>query len=301
MASERELELLDDYISNRLNAQERSAFEQRIEGDPELKGEFQLQNKIAEGIRQARAAELKAMLGAIPTTGLPGGDGQLSIPAKIGIWVAATAVVGTGIYFYLTSNQATEQVKQHDTVQAPELTKPEDTTTQPAPSDQEMATTAPEEKQPVAEESDKSAVKKTDTAKAKKKTDTSEVQPAGKPAINAFDPSAEESDEQGINQADAESIGKATTGDMPVVYDNTNKKFKFHYQIKDGKLKLYGPFEKNLYELMAFYSGTKVTRFLYHENKYYLLSDENDKIKALTPINDPKLIDKLNKSRQKEN
>jgi hypothetical protein len=300
MASERDLELLDDYISNRLNAQERSAFEQKLEGDPELKSEFQLQNKIADGIRQARAAELKAMLGAIPTTGLPtGGEGQLSIPAKIGMWVAATAVVGTGIYFYLTSHETAEQPKNNETVQAPEVTKPEDSAVQAQPADSETVATAPEDKRPVTEESAKPAVKKADSAKTKK-TDSSQVEPSGKPSINAFDPS-EETDEQGINQADVENIGKASAADMPVVYDNTNKKYKFHYQIKDGKLTLYGPFEKNLYELMAFYSGTKVTRFLYHENKYYLLSDENDKIKILTPINDPKLIDKLNKSRQKEN
>src|SRR5688500_18255936 len=99
MASERELELLDDYISNRLNAQEKNAFEQRLEADPELKGEFQLQNKIAQGIRTARAAELKSMLGAIPTTGLTGGEGPLSLPAKVGLWVGAAAIIGTGVYF----------------------------------------------------------------------------------------------------------------------------------------------------------------------------------------------------------
>ncbi len=53
------------------------------------------------------------MLVAIPTAGLSSGEGsQMSLPAKIGIWVAATAVVGTGLYFYLTSDQTTEHPRK---------------------------------------------------------------------------------------------------------------------------------------------------------------------------------------------
>jgi hypothetical protein len=297
MASERELELLDDYISNRLNASERNAFEQRLEADPELKGEFQLQNKIAEGLRAARAAELKSMLGAIPTAGLTGGEGQLSLPAKVGIWVGAAAIVGTGVYFYLTATDSQEQPKKDEIVQE-DTTPAETQVTQPETESTETAVS--EGTQPAAEESVNKVSPATTPAKTRKKADSAKAEPAEKPPINAFDPSSEESSEA-INQADIEKSGKAGASDMPVVNDNTNKKYRFHYQIKDGKLTLYGPFEKNLYELMAFYTDTKVTRFLYHESKYYLLTDDNDKIKSLTPITDPKLTDKLNKSRQKQN
>lgn len=303
MASERDLELLDDYISNRLNAEERSAFEGRLEADPELKGEFQLQNKIAESIRMARKAELKAMLGAIPTASIPqGGEGHLSLPAKIGAWVAATAIVGTGIYFYLTSNETTDQADHKEVIQQPDTAA-----VQEQPADTQIAetseTTSPTAEVPKAtQESSVAEPRKKDIIKPKKQADSGKVQTAKKPTIQAYDPSAsEDAGDETINQSEAGPIGKPTTVDMPVAYDNTNKKYKFHYQIKDGKLTLYGPFEKTPYELMAFYSDTKVTRFLYHESSYYLLSDENDKIKALSPINDPKLIGKLNQSRQKEN
>ncbi len=128
------------------------------------------------------------------------------------------------------------------------------------------------------------------------------MQPAGKIDITPYDPSSVEGGNgEAINQADIQTLLKSAATDMPVVNDNTSKKYRFHYQIKNGQLKLFGPFEKNLYEVMAFYdaTGTKVTRFLYHESKYYLLKDDDDKIKALTPITDPKLVGKLNESRQK--
>src|SRR5687768_7409845 len=104
MASERDLELLDNYIGNRLDAAEKGAFEQKLEGDPELKREYQLQNKIAEGLRKARATELKAMLGAIPTSGLQGGGESASLASKVGMWIAASAVVGAGVYFWLKAD-----------------------------------------------------------------------------------------------------------------------------------------------------------------------------------------------------
>lgn len=303
MASERDLELLDDYISNRLNAQAKSAFEERLQADPELKGEFQLQNKIAEGLRNARKAELKAMLVAIPTAGLSGGEGsQMSIPAKIGVWVAATAVVGTGIYFFLTSNQTTDQPAKNHVIEMPKQA-PEQ-----VPADSQLAEStavAPDNTQNESPSTEETvAVAPKVESSRKKKEDTSTVQPAGKPSIEAFDPSVSESTPEGtINQAELQNFSNPVTGDIPVLNDNTSKKYRFHYQIKDGKLTLFGPFEKSLYELIAFYDGespnAKVTRFLYHASKYYLLKDDDDKVKALTPITDPKLIGKLNESRQK--
>ncbi len=58
MASERDLELLDDYIRERLSDADRAAFEQKLAGDAALRRELKIQQRIAEGIRTARAAQL---------------------------------------------------------------------------------------------------------------------------------------------------------------------------------------------------------------------------------------------------
>ena len=303
MASERDLELLDDYIGNRLNAQDRGAFEQQLNADPSLQSELQFQNRIADGLRTARAAELKAMLGAIPTTGLPHG-GETSLVAKVGMWVAASAVVGTGIYYYLTNTDAPEQAKTDEIVQGPSTTTP---TPAPGPKSEDAVNVTPkasdEQKtvQPIVKAPTKDAVKPIAPIEQKKADSSSGVKSPTKPVIDAFNPAEETEEGTSSGQSDIEAKAKANAIDIPVENDNSNKKYKFHYQIKDGKLTLYGPFEQTVYEVMALYSGSKVTRFLYRQDKYYLLSDENETVKPLSPINDPKLIDKLNKSRQKEN
>jgi hypothetical protein len=70
MALEQDLELLDNYLANRLSEQERVEFEKKVEADPELKKEISFQQSLVEGIRNARAAELKTMFNTIPVAGL---------------------------------------------------------------------------------------------------------------------------------------------------------------------------------------------------------------------------------------
>jgi hypothetical protein len=84
---------------------------------------------------------------------------------------------------------------------------------------------------------------------------------------------------------------------LPVSIDKNNKKYSFHYQIRDGQIFLYGPFEKGLYEIMEFFSENKRTIFLFHQNNYYLLNDETEKVRPLAPITDPVLIKKLKEYR----
>jgi hypothetical protein len=79
----------------------------------------------------------------------------------------------------------------------------------------------------------------------------------------------------------------------------TNKKYNYHYQFKDGKLFLYGPFEKELYEIMEFFNEEKRTLFLYHNENYYLLKDNSTSLKPLNPIQDTELLNKLKEYRNK--
>ena len=97
MASERDLELVDQYLGNRLTSQEKSVFEKRLETDTELRNEFSLQQKVVESVRKARVAQLKNLLNDIPLASIPA-EGT-SIVAKLGLWVVAAVVIGTGLYF----------------------------------------------------------------------------------------------------------------------------------------------------------------------------------------------------------
>lgn len=292
MASERDLELLDDYISNRLSAEDKAAFEQQLDANPGLRSEYQLQKRIAESLRQARALELKAMLKSVPASALHGGEASAALKATL--WIAAAAIVGTGLYFYLKPEApAVAPVPQEEISH--------DTTTPSASSE------APKDEQaPVVTDQEQPK-----TAKQKPATDTQQPSTASENAgtqetaaerapIQAFDPSAEATDSAAPKSEAAESTTKVVRGNIPVQTDNSNRKYNFHYQIKDGMVYLYGPFKKDLYEIMEFFSdNNKRTIFLFHQNNYYLLNEDNTKVKPLAAINDPLLLKKLKEYRGK--
>ncbi len=91
-------ELIDDYLANRLQETDRKAFEQQLEGDPDLKDALEFQQQVVSGVRQARAVELKAMLNNVPIgTGSWGGT-------KIAAGIISAGIVATSLYFYLNED-----------------------------------------------------------------------------------------------------------------------------------------------------------------------------------------------------
>src|SRR5688572_22035039 len=104
MALEQDLELMDDYLSNRMDSTEKAAFEERLKNEPTLSEEYKLQQSLVQGIKQARIAELKTMLNSIPVTSLP--TTPTALLTKIGGWVAITGLVATATYFYVNRNES---------------------------------------------------------------------------------------------------------------------------------------------------------------------------------------------------
>jgi hypothetical protein len=287
MASEKDFEILDEYAGNRLNPQERAAFEKQLESDAELKNELSLQREIVEGIKTARKAELKSMLNNVPVSSIP--TEGMSVAAKLGLWVIVVGLVSTGLYFYLNQEEnsvvqpaITNEIKEENTENTVvDESKPA------AEADQPIQET-PVKSQP------KVAEKQTAESPAPKTSTPAKVeeQPAVEPStLDVFDPSE---DAESAEQAAAEEIGpKVSTKSSIAVETEVDKRYNFHYQFRDNKLFLYGSFEKNFYEIMEFFSNNKRTMFLYYKDNYYLLSDADQKVKPLSPINDAALLKKL--------
>lgn len=300
MALERDLELLDRYIANGLKGEEKAAFEQQLNADPELSREYTLQQSIAEGIRQTRRVQLKAMLNAIPVPAATGGEAVL---AKTLAGLLVAGAIGAGVYLYLkpsNDSAATAQQEspatetQPESVVTPDTAPATETPATPLAAQHETVTApAPTEQAPAANK----------TARPKDTAATVPQESAmAKPNVTVFDPS-----EEGGNTAphedgslrDSSTEPKNAKSKIEVRTDNNNKKYTFHYQFKEGKLFLYGSFEKNLYEIMEFFSDNKRTVFLFYKESYYLLNEESEKIRPLTPINDPVLLKKLTDYRGK--
>jgi hypothetical protein len=276
MAAERDLEMLDDYLANRLGEQERSAFEQKLKSDPELKNEYNLQQEFINGIKKARATELKAMMNQIPVPSAT--TSATAVGAKAGMWVVVAGIIATGLYLYLSEDTNTSV---NDTDKIP--------TDQPE-------NTAKEESPEVSTEPSSTEQRPTDAPKAVKKGG-SESNVSDKPKIDVFDPT-EDTDEQTVSSdiRNNELIERQSSS-LEVQIDSQNKKYNFHYQFKDGKLVLYGPFEKNLYEIMEFFGDDKRTIFMYYNDAYYLLKENSNKLKPLNPIQDAALLKKLKEYR----
>jgi hypothetical protein len=289
MASEKDFDMLDEYAGNRLNPQDRAAFEKQLESDAELKNELSLQREIIEGVRTARKAELKKMLNDIPVSSIP--TEGMSLGLKIGLWVVAAGLVTSSLYFYFNredntiaqppvANEIREESTENDVVAEPDAIE-------------SVQGDQPAQEQP-AQLQPKTAEKQADDISAPKASTPEKVeeQQAVEPStLDVFDPSQ---DAENAEQVTAEEIGpKISTKSSIAVVTEVDKRYNFHYQFRDNKLFLYGSFEKNFYEIMEFFSNNKRTMFLYYKDNYYLLNDADDKVKPLAPINDAALLKKL--------
>lgn len=290
MATARDLELLDDYLGNRMDEKSRAAFEQQIHKDQELRGEMEMQQQMIAGIKKARVAELKSMLNNVPipagqTTGVAAG-------AKVALGVAIAGLIGTGIYFYF-DNTSQEIVPRTDTVITPE--KNQEPVNKETPT-QEQSSDAPHEDSPVVSSQESSSERKpVAPPKPGKK-----VTPEATKKIDVYDPSTELEETNSAQVTEELNHSAASvTPSIVVEIDSQNKKYNFHYQFREGKLFLYGPFKNNVYEIMEFFNEEKRTIFLYYNENYYLLKNNNTSLKPLNSIQDAELLNKLKEYRNK--
>ena len=94
-------ELIDDYLTNKLGEAEKAAFEKQLESDPALKADVALQNQILEGVRKARAAELKTMLQNVPI-----GGSAISWPVlRMAAGIVGAGVLIAGLSYYFRSHE----------------------------------------------------------------------------------------------------------------------------------------------------------------------------------------------------
>ena len=299
MATDRDLELLDDYLSDKLEGAEKDDFEARLEADASLRNELAIQRELIGGLKSARVAELKSMLNQAV---IPPASGS-SIIAKFGAWVIAVAVVGLGSYYLwqqsdepaIADESAT--VTEDAGVQAGEQT------------DIAPAEAAPDELQPqegasaTEQHGDEDAIDRVQSEQnvQENRAETpQESSPVIQPEVTPYDPTKELEagngrpepiDELGDNHAAESSIA------VEVV--DTGKKNDFHYQFKDGKLYLLGSFEKDLYEIMEFFNDNKRTVFLYYNSGFYLLDESKVEPTPLSAISDTELLKKLRDYREK--
>jgi hypothetical protein len=284
----RNLELIDDYLSNRLKGAEKEAFDKQLAVDPALKSDLDFHKRIIEGIKKSRASELKSMLNKVPVGGT-GVTMDFQVMRMAAGFVAA-GVIGAAIYMYQRGElppfdkaatdfgKKTEQVKPEEKPQqdntTPEANTPESST--PAVTDEPKKESKPE---------------------VKKKE---EIKSAEKPKLDVTDPSQDVNSDDNAKSNEPSTLrsSEITVSNIQVEMDSSNKKYDFHYQFVGNKLMMYGSFDKSLYEVLEV-NGDNHAVFLFYKDAYYLLNEKQSKITKLEPIKDAALVSKLRDYRRK--
>jgi hypothetical protein len=271
--------LIEDYLTNRLDDGASKAFEQQMQGDLQLQAEVNMQRTIIEGVKSARAAELKAMLNNVPISGAT----SSALTGKIAIATISTAIIGTALYFGLRTNPA-----EQPPVEQPAI---EESISQQN-IEPEAIETVPEVTEEVAKE---------ETNKPKKTATPKSSSPkAVSPNIDVVDLTKDmEDSKEETSVPKLSEKPEVTTSNLEVETDNTNKSYSFHYQFKDGKLLLYGPFDASLYEIIEINGGSHHV-FLYYKNSYYNLNELEQQVTPLIMIRDFELLAKLEQFRNKK-
>ncbi len=269
-------ELIDDYVRGRLEGQEKEAFEQQLQADPSLQGEVTLQQHLVEGIRKARISELKTMLNQVPITGaMQVGAGFSAGQIAAGVITSAVVVTSTLFYFQPWKSNSNSEVK---------IEKPVVENTTPAKTEVTSPEVKTEENKTIVAEPKKKETKKAVTSSTKK----------ARPDIQVIDPTDElTSNPSGEVKAKTDKdLGAVSESRIEVETIDSNKEYSFHYQFNQGKLTLYGKFDKGLYEIIEV-NGAAHSVFLYYKDNYYKLNEKETSITPLTPIRDGQLIKKL--------
>ena len=280
-------ELIDDYLTNRLSEQDRKSFEQQMDSNPALKADVELQKEIINGLKAARAAELKAMLNKVPISS----PGIYLSPLRIAIGVIGAIVLTTGIYYYFNTGDTNNPVNV-----SPTLTDSVKGQEEHMPQLKEGNDSAPllneSETNPKPAGVEKGTVQ---FRKQDKKVVDSDTKQESKPVIDLVDPTEElNGNAPGTSPvksgANSSSISVAKVN---VDIISTERKYKSHYQFINGKLVLYGNFDKGLYEIIEVNAQQSRSLFLYYKSSYFLLDETRHEITALKEISDPVLKEKL--------
>jgi len=272
---------VEAYFDNELSETEKQDFLKELESNSELKSEFDFQNEIINGIKEARKAELKAMLNKVPIAASNNSSAGLF---KILASTTTILITGTALWYYfnytpiLENNNASKQQVITTLDNTPELV--------PNNSIQGNSSLKTEGIENTSTSDSNTSNKKANNTVAHK--------------INMPDiPSADDefttitsSDDDlripaNINQT---SVKLNTKVDVEI---KIKKKYNFHYQFTAGKLTLYGEFEGKPFEVLELNSTDNRDLYLLYNSNYYSITDKSGAIAPLLEVKDVLLKQKL--------
>lgn len=277
------LDLMDDYLADKLPDEEKAAFEKQVETDYALQQELAFQKQVVLGIQQARARELKAIMNNVQISGWQSGNTGLMAKIAAGVLVSG-ALIFTAYFFF---KKEAEETPREELVEA-SIDEPESI---------DIADTSAIEEESDSIKLESNEVK--EQAEVKSPTVKKEKSVKAQPNITVLDFETENEQAPAIDtNVSDEQAGAFSPYDLPIDIDDTHNRYNFHYQFKDERLILYGKFDKSLYEVIEFNTNDQRTIYFYYKNNFYRLDPRQSKITSLEPIKDTSLLNKLQRYRE---
>lgn len=283
-------ERIEAYLNNELSESEGQQLMQDVNSDPSLKSEFQFQESVIDGIKDYRKKELIARLDNIQVAS----TGQSMLLKAIGL-VGIATVVSVGTYFWVNSGDDLP-------INIEETNNTEQIVTQPEEAQEaaidEIKKDDIAEEEAVTTETVAETVDSTPAVTATPKEDKPTVIP------DVVIPDVEEPEsgtsldvEEDLSAPEAMAASSIRLRSSTDVEVKLNKKYDFHYQVKNGGLILYGNFNNSPFEVIELNTNQGINSYLYFENHFYSLANDSEEIKPLKVIENKELIKELEKRR----
>jgi hypothetical protein len=283
----KQTELIEAYLRGELSGPDKAAFETQLSQDPLFQSEIELQGDIVNSLKAYRKSQLKARLNSIDVTS----STLISVGAlKLITSLVVTAFLGfTGYYFYNHTPVENQSPRMETSI----TVNPEKTEGVQKTDKKEITPSVAvvEEKEVAAKARPVSKNISSKKAQAKEKVITPNV-------IDSFAEHTGISKEGDLDiSEESKSIASEGISEIEISHEEkTATDLKYKYLNK--KLYLYGNFGSVAYELLELNSNFGKKLFLFHNNKYYQLEENQTTISPLRPLSDSLVIQELDTLRQ---
>lgn len=282
-------ERIEAYFNNELPEADKQQLMQDINSDASLKSEFQFQESVIDGIKDYRKQELIASLDNIQVVS----TGQSILLKSIGaVGIAAVVTIGTYMWVNRTDDSLLAPEETNNTEQL--VAQPEETQDEVV---KEIKPNSIIEEERVNNELIAEPVI-TESVSVKSDDDKSPAIPdITIPEVQEPESGTSVDVDEDLSAPDAMASSTIRLRSSTDVEVKLSKKYDFHYQVKNGRLILFGNFNKSPFEVIELKTNQGISSYLYFENHFYTLANNSEEIKPLIVIVNEQLIKQLEKRR----
>ncbi len=286
--------LIEAYFDGSIDPLQKAMLESKIQTDPLLKAEFDLQSNIIEGIADVRKQQLKQRLSAIDV------NGSASLLLGNGVkWLAASlslaVIFSIWLYWHTNTPQSVDVIH----LQNEDLLVWNETGFPPIPSVLEINLDVEKEifgKKKEAGSSGKTQEFPLIKKEVKEEVDkTAEVKPQALITFrdeNLFAPTSSDKD---FTKTVDRDINRNMVSETKIeILNPIENNRQYHYKYFNNKLYLYGDFNNEPYEILELHNKSKKQLFLSYQKSIYQIESGKTDITPLNEVTDEMLILELN-------